>query len=159
MKKLIFVFFLLASGVTTICACSVRSNVRGVDVHFEDFKRAQAVFIGKVIDVSVDERQITGTSRYDILYKIKFTVEKRWKGKASEITIVSDNGESDCGSFSFEIGKKYLVYAAALQDRLAAWATIGSPSRPLDFKDFRLKRRLKQLDSFRFRRTANLLQL
>jgi hypothetical protein len=160
MKQIIFIFFLLASSVITICACSVRFDVNGVDVyHPGDFKRAKAVFIGKVIDVSIDDRPFRGTQRYNNLYKIRFSVEKSWKDQASEITVVSDNGQSECGRFSFQVGQKYLVYANTHQDRLAAWATVASPSQPFNPEHFQVKRRLKQLNSFWFRRNANRLPL
>jgi hypothetical protein len=156
MKQIIFIFLLLASSVITICACSVRPEVNGVDVyHLEDFRHAKAVFTGKVIDVSIDDRPIRGTQRYNILYKIRFSVEKSWKGPASEITVVSDNGQSNCGRFNFQIGQKYLVYADTHEDKLAAWATVGSSSQPFNPEDFQVKRRLKQLNSFWFRRKAN----
>ena len=78
------------------CTCVKLPNVA------EDFQDADAVFLGRVVDVS---RFGFGT---------KLRVEQSWKGvSVDEITIFTSN--SSCG-YLFEKGERYLVYAHKSSD-------------------------------------------
>jgi hypothetical protein len=96
------------------CACNYQPNPTAEEIRvarLKAFDSAVAVFSGKVIEL--DEN------------KVKFKVEKIWKGaSADEITMViqegEDNGEyvmTSC-DYSYKLGEKYLVYADSTHDEL-----------------------------------------
>jgi len=69
----------------------------------EALKEAKAVFSGTVTDI---DRNFTGYG-----YKVKFDVEKVWKGISDKTAVVfTGMGGSDCG-YRFKEGEKYFVYA------------------------------------------------
>lgn len=154
MKQAIFILSLIIICGFRINACSISPYNNSTD-----FRQSKAVFIGKVIDVTVDDTKRSGMQRWNTLYKIRFNVEKSWKGKASEITVISDNGQEPCGRFKFQIGEKYLVYAYPFEQKLAVWATVASPTSPLNLEDSVIKMRLKDLNSFWFRWKADFWHL
>jgi hypothetical protein len=89
-------FLLINSSVSLACVCNVRSvGQRKTE--------SQAVFLGAVM-----EREQESTARGTV-WRTKFAVERYWKGaKGNETTIYTSL--DDCAS-SFEVGKKYLVFA------------------------------------------------
>jgi len=69
----------------------------------EELKEATAVFSGTVIDI---DRNLTGYG-----YKVKFDIEKIWKGISDKTVVVSTGmGGGDCG-YGFKEGERYFVYA------------------------------------------------
>jgi hypothetical protein len=109
MNKIIFsvLFCVFLSTVTAsnIFACTcfylpdipIEKQVRGA------YTNSSAVFIGEVSEV------VSAPNVYFVL--VKFKVEKSWNKKLpKEITISTGKGGGDCG-YTFEVGKKYLVYA------------------------------------------------
>ena len=69
----------------------------------EMLEKSSAVFSGMVTDI---DRDLTGYG-----YKVKFDIEKIWKGISDKTIVVSTGmGDSDCG-YGFKEGEKYFVYA------------------------------------------------
>lgn len=113
MNKIIFsilIIFVFAFGAGEVLACSCISNLDKPlkEQVKEAYKSASAVFIAEVI--KIDKHP----DKYYLA--IRTRVEKSWKGTSSrKITITTGQGTGDCG-YSFETGKKYLVYAYGEKD-------------------------------------------
>ena len=120
MKKTVAVsmlvaFVLLSAEAARGCVCNftpVNSPAEAWAAHVKDFDGATAVFSGEVVELDT--------------FKVKFRVEKIWKGEAAdEITMLTgaiDNGDgtattSSC-DYDFNKGEKYLVYAYGAADEL-----------------------------------------
>jgi hypothetical protein len=85
---------LLSAGSGFACGCV---NVPSVAESFQD---ADAIFFGQAVDVNYSGD------------KVKFRVERSWKGVgASEVTVLTSN--SSCG-FPFYKGESYVVYASKM---------------------------------------------
>jgi hypothetical protein len=86
------------------------------------FDKATAVFVGKV--VALDS------------YKVRFGLEKRWKGDASVSEVVLSTGalpfyegtvlSKEC-SYQFHLGEEYLVYAFGPADKMEADVCLTQP--------------------------------
>jgi hypothetical protein len=116
MKKAIYIsltltLFLLASAEKSY-ACSCLRSLEPVKKQVRQaFKDSTAIFAGEVLEISEDS-----ADENSLLVKIK--VAKSWKGElSSEVTITTAKNSAMCG-YSFEVGKKYLVYANGLKDSL-----------------------------------------
>jgi hypothetical protein len=105
----------------------------------KDFKSAAAIFTGEVIELETN--------------KVKFKVEKIWKGKSvDEITMVillkQDNGRfvpTSC-DYYYELGKKYLVYAYDTKGELTTY----SCTRTISFKHAEIvEQEIKGLDEIK----------
>jgi len=83
------------------CACSCAPSD-----FYADFAGSDAVFIGKVLDIS------SPGSEYPPLVAVTFRIETAWKGAAASSTprVVTASSEAACG-FPFRVGARYLVYA------------------------------------------------
>jgi hypothetical protein len=147
-KHQILVFLLVGLGSTTAIACQPV-----ILSHYKYFRKAKAVFIGKVLDVQPNDAEDPDERKY-YPYKIKFSVEKIWKGDNTEITIVSDNGSGACDQLKFKTGEKYLVYAFG--KNLAVTTYVGNRSRPLNLKRDWTEKELDELNSFWFRLKSKL---
>jgi hypothetical protein len=108
MKKAVFslfgiVAFLIFSHINVV-ACSCPTVVRLEQELKWKLKQLQAVFSGKVIEIS----KIPQTR--DVSVKIK--VKEIWKGLLSkEVNIATPDSSAMCG-VPFEIGKSYLIFAS-----------------------------------------------
>lgn len=79
----------------------------------EEFIDADAVFIGKVLSVTISTIQDPSGFHADGYwpYEITFEVHKSWRGiTTNRATLVTGHGEGDCG-YPFVEGNDYLVYA------------------------------------------------
>ncbi|MGI8494478.1 MAG: hypothetical protein ACR2L1_04085 [Pyrinomonadaceae bacterium] len=108
----LILLFTLTCSVETNLACFVGSpsdhlkDRRGYNYFVKDYNRTIAIFTGKVVELDQ--------------FKVKFKVDKIWKGNISSEFIMSagavptvniPNGFTfDC-DYQFELGKTYLVYA------------------------------------------------
>lgn len=163
MRKILFVFglflcFLFGVSVETNFACFNASpsdnitNIRGYNFFVRDYNRTEAIFSGKVIEIDQ--------------FKVKFSVDKIWKGDIQSEFVMSSgpvptekekNGlMSDC-DYRFERGKSYLVYAqkhfvsdmsSFFENRYGKilpeyenllWASKSSRTRPLDKADLGIR--------------------
>ena len=97
---------LLAMSNAYACSC-VKPEVP------QAFREARAVFIGEVVDITQPHTDRATAPLADRLFRIRFKVERSWKGAAAhEIVISSDQGRAGCFSWGpFIKGRKYLVYA------------------------------------------------
>jgi hypothetical protein len=116
MKKTIYIsltltVFLLASAETSF-ACSCPRSLEPLKKQVRQaFKDSAAIFSGEVIEISDSP-----TEENSLL--VKFKVANSWKGElTSEVSITTAKNSAMCG-YSFEVGKKYLVYANGLKDSL-----------------------------------------
>jgi hypothetical protein len=78
----------------------------------DGFRAARAVFVGEVVEIVAPRTDNPKAPLADQLYRIRFKVERAWKGvKSAEIIVVSDQGRAGCFSWGpFLEGEKYLVY-------------------------------------------------
>jgi hypothetical protein len=67
-------------------------------------KQAEAVFVGTVTE---SHRELIAGG---FEWRVKLSVEQSWKGADEDEVIIYVGKNEDC-TFSFEAGKKYLVYA------------------------------------------------
>jgi hypothetical protein len=128
MKPLLF-FILLFSPPSLMrrpeCVCIKDPHPSAEKVKAERrqaFDKATAVFVGKV--VALDS------------YKVRFGLEKRWKGDASASEVVLSTGAvrgydgtplpKEC-SYQFHLGEEYLVYAYGAAEKMEADACSTQP--------------------------------
>ena len=108
MKHLIFTLLILTAVVVPgrprpTCFC-VFPEVA------DSFARADAVFVGKVLEI--ERTSATETSKSERLFAIKFKVEKSWKGDSEEQRVLAAQGDLGCFIYPvFSKGERYLVYA------------------------------------------------
>lgn len=149
MKQVVFIICLIV-----VSACSVQACSPVIQSHTKYFRKAKAVFIGTPIEINVNDiSQDSEELKYNP-YKIKFRVEKSWKGNKPEIMVVSDNGSGPCDQVKFQIGEKYLVYAFG--KNLVVTTYVGNRSWVVNKMDDFRKKEFAELDSFWFRLKANL---
>jgi hypothetical protein len=99
-------FFFLAPSVYC-CECETPSQSKA-------FRKASAVFVGKVIDIRDSNVSIVEGSNYSVA--VTFEVSQYWKGTRNlQLTIHTEQGALSCNPFKFELGKEYLVYAREKQ--------------------------------------------
>jgi len=92
----VLAMLLLASNDSFACACIGPGTAR------EGLKRANSVFLGRVVAVNED--------------KFTFDVERVWKGASSRQIVVRDwHAGTDC-AFNFKLGTRYVVFAVNIQD-------------------------------------------
>jgi hypothetical protein len=92
----VFALLLVASNENFACACIGPATAR------EGLKRANSVFLGRVVAVNEDN--------------YTFNVETVWKGASNKQIVVRDwHSGTDC-AFNFKIGSRYLVFAVNIQD-------------------------------------------
>jgi hypothetical protein len=101
----IFIFFLWLAGAgeAKACSCDLPTTNNLQSLVKKAYKDSKAVFSGQVLEITRNEKLW--------FIQVRFRPEKSWKNELSkEITITTGLGSGDCG-FSFEVGKKYLIYA------------------------------------------------
>ena len=120
MKKIVLVVAIMLSPLfySTAFACSCPTIGATFEqekaARLKDFENAAAIFAGEVVELEEN--------------KVKFKVEKIWKGNSvDEITMViqlkKDDGRyvrTSC-DYYYELGKKYLVYAYDNQGELTTY--------------------------------------
>jgi len=118
MNKIIFTIFsfafftaLNASGVFA-CSCVPRGSESVETQVKEAYTNSTAVFVGKVVEVV--------KRRNSSFVTVRFRVEKSWNNEKfqKEITVSTGSNDGICG-YSFEAGKKYLVYASGGNNKLS----------------------------------------
>ncbi len=114
------------------CGCPARSKDITKEVA-EEFNKSSLVFSGKVVEakwIPITEENASGSRIKAEVLTLKFAVDNWWKGKTKNQVIwrtssirYPDLNEGRTGSnceFSFDLGRKYLVYAANLNGNLTA---------------------------------------
>lgn len=103
---LAFLFLTFGASESFACSCAPPSQTTN-----DDFQKATAVFVGRVLDVQRKENAENIT--------VKFTVQKYWKGKISNtVKVMTASNSAACG-VNFEVGKDYLVYATENNGKLS----------------------------------------
>ena len=147
--SLIFAFCLQNVNACTVEVLSLR----------KEFRKANAVFIGKIIDVndvpiSETEKQkvIPQDWRNETLFtKITVEIQQKWKGKASGTKEFWSVPVGSCRCNppkQYELGKEYLMFSE--KKNFIAFCN------SFEIKDNSTKADLKQLDSFGFRFWARI---
>jgi hypothetical protein len=116
MKKATYIslaltLFLLASAEQA-SACSCLRSLEPVKKQVQRaFTDSTAIFSGEVLEISE-----SAADENSLLVKLK--VATSWKGKLNrEVTITTAENSAMCG-YTFEVGKKYLVYANGAEGSL-----------------------------------------
>ena len=118
MKKLFLVLFIcltvsfVAGGAQDEGACLQLNSPK------EELARSDVVFIGSVLEISeYKSEKIYGRKRVNlgILYKVRMSVERSWKGvKTKETSFLIYSGSPASTLFrSMKQGERFLVYAVS----------------------------------------------
>ena len=148
----LFGFLILSANVAYSCTCLQIS-------HRKEFRQADAVFVGQVIDISEDKSFVPpklSVSPYiqkiidsQKRYIVRFRVEKKFKGVgAEEILLSTFQSDSPCSGSAFTEGWRYVIYANRIEESLTDGG-LCSRTRKLD----ETSKEYKELSSlwFRFR--------
>jgi hypothetical protein len=108
---LIGVWMLFVPISASACSCDFRFPVKSVKQQVVEARmQSKAVFSGEVVEIIADP------PIYSL--RVKFRVEKYWKGVLSnEVIVVTGRGGGDCG-YRFKVGAHYLVFAYGVDTRL-----------------------------------------
>jgi hypothetical protein len=134
MKRTIYVLglILLAAPAAYACECEPPSQSKA-------FRRAAAVFAGKVIEVRDSNLPIVEGSDYSVA--VKFRVSRYWKGSGKpELTVHTEQGVLSCNQFKFQESEEYLVYARGKQLIVFAGCSRSAPLSDADYIRDELKR-------------------
>lgn len=101
-----FLFLLFGAKETFACSCAPPSQTTN-----DDFQKASAVFVGKVLSVKRKDKAENAT--------VKFAVQKYWKGKLSNTVKVTTASNSAACGVNFEVGKDYRIYATETEGKLS----------------------------------------
>jgi hypothetical protein len=124
------------------------------------FRKAKAVFIGQVIEISEGGRDAYSGQR---AYLIRFKVEKSWKGVKGDDVVASttdvgiDNNTRTCGGFNFVKGERYLIYAYVYEHKLKVSSGSGNDCTPPTSSLGAASKDVKRLNSRWFRFTSRVL--
>jgi len=134
MKRTVFVLglILLAAPAAYACECEPPSQPKA-------FRRAAAVFVGRVIEVRDSNVPIVEGSDYSVA--VKFRVSRYWKGSGRpELTIHTEQGALSCNQFKFQEGEEYSVYARGEQLNVFAGCSRSAPLSNAEYIRGELKR-------------------
>ncbi len=149
MKKILLALTIILSPLFYSSAFGCSCPTIGTTLEHEkaarlkDFNSAAAIFTGEVVELEEN--------------KVKFKVEKIWKGESvDEIVMViqlkKDDGRyvrTSC-DYYYELGKKYLVYAYDIKSELTTY----SCTRTISFKHTEIvKQEIKGLDEIKLPET------
>jgi hypothetical protein len=144
---------LLIIGLMIWAAPAVYPCSPDIKSHRQDYRKAKAVFVGRVISVEAPS-DVPEKLRGYVDKKVTFSVEKRWKGANNPtISVLASYGPVTCHGFEFREGERYLV--SAFGDELLV-GTMFSRSRPIDREDEQARKEMRQLNSSWFRLTSRL---
>ncbi len=136
MKKIIFTIFFFAFftvlNVRGILACSCMPSPEGITIEQqvkEAYVKSSIVFVGEVVEVIEKDVEVIEKTD-DFFVTVKFKVEKTWNNKKfqKEITVLTGRDGGLCG-YSFEIGKKYLVYTSGDNKLATSICTRTAPAK------------------------------
>jgi hypothetical protein len=103
----------LTSSSLDALACTCRPNSPR-----QAYENARAVFVGEFTGFSIRRRRQAT--------KLKFKIEKQWKGELpTEAVLGYFDNPSLCGDLDFVKGQKYLIYVGVLEDELFIWVDCG----------------------------------
>jgi hypothetical protein len=113
MRKFIFlaaviVFLILSAGDASACTCLMDMKTPVGKQIKTAYQKAAAVFYGEVTEITRESQGVI----------VKIKVEKSWKGQLESEAVVGTLADSGMCGYSFEKGKKYMVYADGNSDRL-----------------------------------------
>jgi hypothetical protein len=163
MKRIIFssfgvLFALLFIQIDAFaCGCPGRSKDI-TKIVTEEFNKVSLVFSGKVVEakwIPLTEKNASGRKIKVEVLIIKFAVDNWWKGKTKNQVIWrtsnirypdmnSGEGGSNC-EFSFDSGRKYLVYASSIKGKLIASVCGGTTRIENAESDIKELQKLKEV--------------
>jgi hypothetical protein len=104
------------------CSCQIAPREK-------DFEASAAVFEGQVTAITSNKE---ASGRPGEIARVRLNVIQSWKGLQTEqVTVLTPASASECG-YSFQMGKSYLIYAAATKGEEFA---VSSCSRTRDIAD------------------------
>ena len=106
MKKITFlaaviIFFMLSAGDVSACTCLMDTKTPVNKQVKTAYQKAAVVFYGEVTEITRESKA----------FIVKIRVERSWKGQVESETIVGTLADSAMCGYTFEKGKKYMVYA------------------------------------------------
>jgi hypothetical protein len=163
MKRIIFSSFAVLLALlfiqidTLACGCPAR----GKDIRkavIEEYNESLLVFSGKVAEakwIPITEKNASGKRIKAEVLTLKFTVDNWWKGKTKNQVIWRTStirypdlnlgmSGSNC-EFSFDLGRKYLVYASSIKGKLVAFVCGGTTRIENAHNDIQELQKLKEV--------------
>ncbi|MEW6130232.1 MAG: hypothetical protein AB1757_24570 [Acidobacteriota bacterium] len=99
-----FLIMFFATTIVYPCTCEILKPKKKL-------KKATAVFIGEVIEIGHNDKDSS------VSVAVKFKVEEYWKGiREPYISIVTEPAVCCTCGLKVEAGKRYLIYAFALEN-------------------------------------------
>jgi viroplasmin and RNaseH domain-containing protein len=163
MKRIIFLSLGMLTALLFIqidavaCGCPARSKDITKEVA-EEFNKSSLVFSGKVVEakwIPITEENASGSRIKAEVLTLKFAVDNWWKGKNKKEVIwqtssirYPDLNSGETGSnceFSFDLGRKYLVYASSIKGRLVASVCGGTTQIENAENDIKELQKLKEV--------------
>jgi hypothetical protein len=142
MRRLFFtlIFIISSASVGAACECYSDSNEK-------IFRKAKAIFVGKLVSIGTDKIQKEG---YSPLQTLTFDVGKKWKGATTQKITLLTNYSNMCSAFEFGEGKEYLLYV-----QKNSYVTSECASS-VELSSEAAQDRIKDLNSFWFRLKSRL---
>ncbi len=104
-------FIGLFAGAAAACTCSLGTVKHKLENH-------TSVFLGTVSEVKrLDEKSSRGEQRI----QVSFSVERRWKGKDTDVMLDTWDNKISCEGYWFKEGLRYLVFARPGKNGLTVW--------------------------------------
>jgi len=159
---LLAAIFILSADVGYSCTCIQIS-------HQKEFRLADAIFTGQVIDVSEDKSFVPPTLDPKVAsdspirkivesqkqYIVTVKVDRKFKGvKGKDVSFYSTQSDSPCSGLLFSVGNSYLIYAKRHDQKLRGGG-LCDRTRRLDMSD----KDYKELNSFWFRLRGRMPRL
>ncbi len=125
-----FLFVLSASDVFACTCTPLPKNITIKRQVKEAYAKSSLVFVGEVVEI-VDVSD-------NFFVTVRFRVEKTWSNKEiqKEITVSTGRNDGMCG-YSFEAGKKYLIYAFGdgnnLETNICTRTSTSESNKDIDF--------------------------
>lgn len=106
---LIGIWVLFAPTSAYACSCDLPYPGKTIKQQVSEARRkSRTVFFGEVVEIIASPQMP--------YVKVRFIVERSWKGiLTEEAIIVTGQGGGDCG-YHFEVGESYLVFAYGVDD-------------------------------------------
>ena len=115
------------------------------------FRKAKAVFVGEVVYAAEHSHspERWGDDHVPFIRIVTFKIEKSWKGaRRSEVEVWVDVGFSNCSSYRFREGEKYLVYAREYKGSLVLYWCSHS-ALAISFPSEEASKHIRQLNILR----------
>jgi len=108
---------LLAAGLTIAPPQAAACSCAGPPPLAVDLERQTAVFAGEVVDIEEANGGLMRSSADPM--RVTFEVDTSWKGvRTKQVVVQTAMSGASCGYESFEVGRKYVVFATGPMEQL-----------------------------------------